>query len=67
MTLGVPEPIVANNDGLWPPVRKGLSYSASVLLTSLTWVVFGLCVVLPWGVVGYGVYRVFRRKPAKTV
>ena len=66
VTLGVPEPIVANNDGLWPPVRKGLSYSASVLLTSLTWVVFGLCVVLPWGVVGYGVYRLVRRKKATT-
>jgi hypothetical protein len=66
VTLGVPEPIVAPADGLWQPVRKGLSYSASVLLTSLTWVVFGLCVVLPWGLVGYGVYRAFRRKPKPT-
>lgn len=66
VTLGVPEPIVATTDGLWPPVRKGLSYSASVLFTSLTWVVFGLCVVLPWGLVGYGLYRVFRRKKAAT-
>jgi hypothetical protein len=47
--------------GVWPQVRRGLSYSASVLLTSLTWVVFGLCVVLPWAIVGYGGYRVVRR------
>ena len=25
------------------------------------WVVFGLCVVLPWALVGYGGYRVVRR------
>ena len=45
---------------MWPPVKRGLAYSASVLLTSLTWVVFGLCVVLPWAVIGYGGYRVVR-------
>jgi hypothetical protein len=33
----------------------------TVLLTSLTWVVFGLCVVLPWGLAGYAVYRLARR------
>ena len=60
VTLTGTEPIVAGNDGLWPPVKKGLTYSASVLLTSVTWVVFGLCVVLPWAVVGYGGYRVVR-------
>ena len=36
-------------------------YSASVLLTSVTWVVFGLCVVLPWALIGYTAYRVVRR------
>ena len=61
---------IVDDDGLWPPVRKGLSYSASVLLTSVTWVIFGLCVVLPWAVVavvGYRlVRRVFRSAPATT-
>jgi hypothetical protein len=61
VTLANTESIVSPDDGLWPPVKKGLSYSASVLLTSMTWVVFGLCVVLPWAIVGYGGYRVVRR------
>jgi hypothetical protein len=60
VTLSNTDLIVAKDDGLWPQVRRGLSLSALVLLTSVTWVVFGLCVVLPWAVVGYGVYRVFR-------
>jgi hypothetical protein len=55
------DPIVARDDGLWPQVRRGLSVSVAVLLTSVTWAVFGLCVVLPWAVIGYGGYRLFRR------
>jgi hypothetical protein len=66
VTLSNEERIIAPEDGLWPQVRKGLSYSASVLLTSVTWVVFGLCVVLPWALLGYGGYRLIKRmSPAK--
>ena len=61
VTVSNPERIVGRDDGVWPQVRRGLSYSASVLLTSVTWVVFGLCVVLPWALVGYGGYRLVRR------
>jgi hypothetical protein len=61
VTLTNEERIVAADDGVWPQVRKGLSYSATVLLTSVTWVVFGLCVVLPWALVGYGVFRFTKR------
>ncbi|HEY1188447.1 MAG TPA: DUF4349 domain-containing protein, partial [Gemmata sp.] len=53
--------IVPDGGGLWPKVRQGLTISASVLLTSVTWLVFGLCVVLPWAVLGFGGYRVVRR------
>jgi len=62
------EAIVPDGDGLWSKVRKGLSVSAAVLLTSVTWVVFGLCVVLPWAVIGFGGYRLVRRlvTPAPT-
>ncbi len=60
VTLSNEERIVAEDEGLWPQVRRGLSYSAAVLLTSVTWVVFGLCVVLPWAVVGYVGYRLLR-------
>jgi hypothetical protein len=61
VTLSNSDLIVPKDDGLWPQVRRGLSFSAAVLLMSVTWVVFGLCVVLPWAVVGYGGYRLFRR------
>jgi Domain of unknown function (DUF4349)/Putative zinc-finger len=68
VTLSNTDLIVAKDDGLWPQVRRGLSYSASVLLMSVTWVVFGLCVVLPWAVVGYAGYRLVRRlaRPSPT-
>jgi hypothetical protein len=62
VTLTSRDPIVGEDAGLWPQVRRGLTYSMTVLLTSLTWVVFGLCVVLPWGLAGYAMYRLFRRK-----
>lgn len=55
------EGIVADDDGLWPQVRRGLSYSATALLKSVTWVIFGLCVVLPWAVIGLVGYRLVRR------
>jgi hypothetical protein len=61
ITLTNIESIVPDDAGMWPRVRKGLSISATVLLTSLTWVVFGLCVVLPWAVLGFGGYRIVRR------
>ena len=61
VTLTNAEQIVPPDDGVWPQVRKGLSFSASVLLTSLMWIVVGLCVVVPWAVVGYGGYRLVRR------
>jgi hypothetical protein len=71
ITLTNGERIVDADDGLWPKGRRGLSYSASVLLRSITWLVFGLCVVLPWAIIGYvafGLLRwVFRsRQPAVT-
>ncbi len=55
------ELILPEDEGLWTPIKKGLSWSVRVLLLSLSWVVVGLCVVLPWGVVGYGVYRLVCR------
>jgi hypothetical protein len=61
VTLVSGDQIVSADDGLWPQVRRGLSYSMAVLLTSITWVVFGLCVVLPWALIGFVVYRLFRR------
>jgi hypothetical protein len=70
VTLTNSERIVGEDDGLWPQVRLGLSHSASMLLKSISWMVFGLCVVLPWAVIGYGCYKVLRwliRSKAATV
>ena len=61
VTLSNAELILPEDEGLWTPIKKGLSWSVRVLLLSLSWVVVGLCVVLPWGVVGYGVYRLGAR------
>jgi hypothetical protein len=60
VTLSNADGIVPADDGLWPKVRRGLSYSVSSLLTSVTWVVFGLCVVLPWAIVAFVGYRLIR-------
>jgi hypothetical protein len=61
VTLVSGEQILAADEGLWPQIRNGLSYSAKTLLVSVTWLIFGLCVVLPWLLVIYGVYRLVRR------
>ncbi len=61
VTLSNAELIVPKDEGVWPQVRKGLAYSMYFLSLSVTWLIFGLCVVLPWALVGYGGYRVVRR------
>ena len=52
--------LVPKDEGLGAQVKKGFSYSANFLLVSLTWVIFGLCAILPWAVVGYVIYRIGR-------
>jgi len=66
ITMASPDAIVETEDGLWSPVKKGLTYSASFLLRSMTWVVFVLCAVLPWALLGYGGYKLARRATRST-
>jgi hypothetical protein len=66
VTLSNTDLIVAKDDGLWPQIRRGLALSATVLLTSVTWLVFGLCVLLPWALIGYGGYRLVGRIVARS-
>ena len=66
MTLSNAELIVPSDDGVWPQVRRGLSWSFTALAWSLSWIIVGLCVVLPWALVLYAFYRVvlrLRRRP----
>lgn len=61
VTLSNDKLIVPSDDGLWPQVRKGLSNSLLVIFWSLSWVIFGLLVVLPWALLLYGFYRLVLR------
>jgi hypothetical protein len=66
VTLSNEKLLVPSDDGLWPQVRKGLSNSLLVIFWSLSWVIFGLLVVLPWVLLLYGAYRLvlrFRKRP----
>jgi hypothetical protein len=67
VTLSNEKVLVPSDNGFLPQVRKGLSNSLLVIFWSLSWVIFGILVVLPWVLLIYGVYRLilrFRKKPA---
>jgi hypothetical protein len=67
VTLSNVDLIVPSDDGVWPQVRRGLSWSFTALAWSLSWVIVGVCVVLPWALVLYVAYRLvlrLRRRPA---
>jgi glycine cleavage system regulatory protein len=68
VTLSNEEMIVARDEGLWSAVKRGLSASVTGLLWSLQLVVVGLCFVLPWALIAYGLWKWVRRsrtiKPA---
>ncbi len=61
VTLSNVQLIVPTDDGLGPQVRKGLSNSLLVIFMSLSWVIFGILVLLPWALVIYAVYRIVLR------
>jgi hypothetical protein len=67
VTLSNSPLIVPSDEGFSTELRKGLSTSVRVLSMSLSWLVFGLLVVLPWVLVVYVIYRVvmrMRRRPS---
>ncbi|MEO2088975.1 MAG: DUF4349 domain-containing protein, partial [Gemmataceae bacterium] len=61
VTFTTPDRIVAPDDGIGPQLKNGLSFSAKALFVTLSWLVVGLLVVLPWAVVLYLGYRLLRR------
>ncbi|MCI0465021.1 MAG: DUF4349 domain-containing protein [Gemmataceae bacterium] len=66
VTLSNVELIVPTDEGLWPQIRRGLYTSFVALSWSVTVVIVGVCFVLPWVVVCYGIYRLvlrLRRRP----
>lgn len=63
-------PIVASDDGLWPQVRRSLSYAFTLLSVSLMFLIVGVSVLLPWALivwVGVKVVRRMRNKGQATV
>ncbi len=60
VTLSNTDLLLPKDDGVWHQVRKGVAFSATALLASLTWLIFALCVVLPWMIVVYGGYRLVK-------
>jgi hypothetical protein len=61
--------IIPSDEGLWTRVRAGLSNSLLAIFWSLSWVIFGVLVLLPWALVIYAVYRIvlrFRSRPSSS-
>ena len=61
VTLSNQELIVPKDDGFGPQIRLGLSKSLVALSWSLTVLIVGILVVLPWGLIVYGGYRLVKR------
>jgi hypothetical protein len=62
-TIATADPIVGNQ-GVGGSIRSGLTTSVEWLLKSVTWIVVGLCLVLPWLVVLWIGWKVARRRKA---
>jgi hypothetical protein len=67
VTLSNAPLIVPSDEGFGTAMRNGLETSLKVLSLSLSWLVFGLLVILPWVLVVYAIYRLvvkLRGKPS---
>jgi Domain of unknown function (DUF4349) len=54
-------PIVASDDGVWPQVRRSLSYAFTLLSVSLMFLIVGVSVLLPWALIVWVGIKVVRR------
>jgi hypothetical protein len=52
---------VSAGESFWEKIRDGLSRSMQALAWSLMFVIIGVCFVLPWAIILYGVYRLVVR------
>lgn len=68
VTLSNKELIVPSDEGIGASVRRGLSDSFKILAWSLRFLIFGLCILLPWALVIWAIYRLvvrMRRRAAQ--
>jgi hypothetical protein len=61
VTLSNKELIVPSDEGIGASVRRGLSDSFKILAWSLRLLIFGLCILLPWALVIWAIYRLVVR------
>jgi hypothetical protein len=67
ITLSNKKLLVSNEEGFWANIQRGLSFSFTALSWSLMVVIIGLCFLLPWAIVIWGIVKLLarlRRKPA---
>jgi hypothetical protein len=61
VTLSNVELLVPSDEGFWPKIRQGLSFSFTALAWSLMVVIVGVCFLLPWALVVWAIYRLVVR------
>jgi hypothetical protein len=59
-----PDPLVSSDSGPWARIKSGLAVSITALSWGLTFVVVGLCLVVPIGGVAWLVLRIYRKSKA---
>lgn len=59
------EPLVAKDSGFLEQIKKGISGSLTAAAFSLRYILMGLCVVVPWGLILYGGWKLARRMKKK--
>jgi hypothetical protein len=67
LTLLGPGQLVDSGTGLWSSLMNGLGTSFKGLAYSVEMIVVGLCLVLPWALLLWGGWKVFRRTRVKPV
>jgi hypothetical protein len=66
VTLSNKELIVPSDEGIGASIRRGLSDSFKILAWSLRLLIFGLCILLPWALVIWAIYRLVMRMRRRT-
>jgi hypothetical protein len=66
ITLDSPGAIVGPGAGLWAGLKSGLTTSIRGLAYSIELIVIGLCLALPWAVLGWVGWKAVRRLRKKT-
>jgi hypothetical protein len=54
--------IVADTGGPWASVKHGLATSVTGLMWSLQWIVVGLCLIVPWAVIAWVGWKLWKRR-----